>query len=65
MPISPSCATTADAMQDRREWVMIGANAMAWNEENRGLPPFEVDGAWPWNEAFYEAFFPKPSTITN
>ena len=25
------------------------------------LPPFEVDGAWPWNEAF----FPKTFTITN
>ena len=23
----------------------------------QGLPPFEVDGDWPWNEAF----FPKPS----
>jgi hypothetical protein len=40
---------------------MIGANAMAWNEENKGLPPFEVDGTWPWNGAF----FPKPSAITN
>ena len=27
----------------------------------QGLPSFEVDGAWPWNEAF----FPKPSAITN
>jgi hypothetical protein len=25
----------------------------------QGLPPFEVDGDWPWNEAF----FPKPSAI--
>ena len=25
------------------------------------LSPFEVDGDWPWNEAF----FPKPSAITN
>jgi hydroxymethylglutaryl-CoA lyase len=27
----------------------------------QGLPPFEVEGDWPWNEPF----FPKPSTITN
>jgi hypothetical protein len=27
----------------------------------QGLPPFEVDGDWPWNEAF----FPKPSAITS
>ena len=27
----------------------------------QGLPSFEVDGAWPWNEAF----FPKPSAITS
>ena len=25
----------------------------------QGLPPFEVHGDWPWNEAF----FPKPSAI--
>jgi hydroxymethylglutaryl-CoA lyase len=25
----------------------------------QGLPPFEVDGDWPW----HEAFFPKPSSI--
>ncbi len=30
-------------------------------KRQQGLPPFEVDGDWPWNEAF----FPKPSAITN
>jgi hypothetical protein len=39
-------------MQDKYEWVMIGASARALHE---------VDGDWPWNEAF----FPKLSAITN
>ena len=56
-------------MQDRSEWGMIGARAMASDKESiaspyrerveQGLPPFEVDGDWPWNAAF----FPKPSAI--
>lgn len=25
----------------------------------KGLPPFEVDGDWPW----HEAFFPKPFSL--
>jgi len=42
---------------------MIGARATALEKENnrQGLPPFEVDGDWPWNETF----FPKPSALTN
>ena len=39
-------------MQDKYEWVMIGASASALHE---------VDGDWSWNEAF----FPKLSTIIN
>src|SRR5262245_46730078 len=50
--LRPRTSSSRDAMQDKYEWVMIGASARALHE---------VDGDWPWNEAF----FPKPSAITN
>src|SRR5215472_11080202 len=51
-PLRPRPSSIRDTMQDKYEWVMIGASASALHE---------VDGDWSWNEAF----FPKLSTIIN
>ena len=48
--------TNRTQMQEIAVWPKVIARA-----QEQGLPSFEVDGAWPWNEAF----FPKPSAITN
>lgn len=62
----PEIVYTEEGM---REGMQIEDANIPWKEPiaspyrervEQGLLPFEVDGDWPWNEAF----FPKPSSIT-
>jgi hypothetical protein len=66
-----SCCGNAGAGDPLQAWSRgVCGGIYPWKEPitslyrgrvEQGLPPFEMDDAWPWNEAF----FPKLSTITN
>jgi hypothetical protein len=51
----PYCGNGAEAISPWKEPITSPYRERV----EQGLPPFEVDGDWPWNEAF----FPKPSAI--
>jgi len=61
---TPQMARIDELMQKFHPKAGVTYTALALNEQGverveQGLLPFEVDGDWPWNEAF----FPKPSAI--
>jgi hydroxymethylglutaryl-CoA lyase len=60
---TPQMVRIDELMQKFHPKEGVTYTALALNEQGveQGLPPFEVDGDWPWNETF----FPKPSAITH
>ena len=60
---TPQMARIDELVQKFHPKAGVTYTALALNEQGveQGLPPFEVEGDWPWKEPF----FPKLSVITN
>ena len=67
---APFVETLQQATHFKRSPEVYAGGIYPWKEPvsspyrarvEQGLPAFEVDGDWPWQEPF----FPKPSAITN